>query len=89
MRPRGAPGGAPRPHLDVAAVDVHAADHAALRGDICPVDHLLPVVEIQSHSIVQPLESREGEGFAAASVAGMGSGGFTKPTASLPAPHSQ
>lgn len=46
-------------HLHVAPVDVHAADHAALRGDIRPVDHLLPIVEIQSHGVVQPLGGRE------------------------------
>lgn len=44
-------------HLYIAAIDVHAADHAALRGDIGPIDHLFPVVEVQSHSIVQPLNS--------------------------------
>lgn len=42
-------------HLYIAAVDVHTTDHTALRGDIRPIDHLLPVVEVQSHSIVQPL----------------------------------
>lgn len=57
--PGGPKGLAQSPHLHVAPIDVHAADHAALRGDICPVDHLLPIVEIQSHRIVQPLGGRE------------------------------
>lgn len=41
--------------LYVTAVDVHAPDHAALGGHICPINPLLANVEIQSHSIVQAL----------------------------------
>lgn len=41
--------------LDIAAVDVHASDHAALGGHICPINHLLAIVEVQSHSVVQAL----------------------------------
>lgn len=52
-------GAASVPHLNVAPIDVHAADHAALRGDVCPVDHLLPIVKIQSHCVVQALGGRE------------------------------
>lgn len=49
-------------HLYIAAIDVHTANHTALRGDICPVDHLFPVVKVQSHSIVQSLYvSREND----------------------------
>lgn len=43
------------PYLDVTAVDVHAADHAALRGYVGPVDHLLGVMIVQSHGVVQTL----------------------------------
>lgn len=42
-------------YLNIAAVDVHASDHAALGGHICPINHLLAIVEIQSYSIVQAL----------------------------------
>ncbi len=42
-------------HLNVAAVDVHASNHTALSRHICPIDHLLPVVEVQRNSIVQTL----------------------------------
>lgn len=43
-------------YLYIAAVDVHAADHTALCGDISPVDHLFPVVKVQSYSIIQALK---------------------------------
>ncbi len=42
-------------HLNVTAVDVHASNHTALSRHICPIDHLLPVVEVQCNSIVQTL----------------------------------
>lgn len=41
--------------LNVAAVDVHASDHASLGGHVCPINHLLAIVEVQSHGIVQAL----------------------------------
>lgn len=41
--------------LNIAAIDVHPSDHAALGGDICPINHLLSIVEVQSHSVVQAL----------------------------------
>lgn len=34
---------------------MHAAYHAALCGHICPVNHLLPVVKVQRHGVVQAL----------------------------------
>lgn len=43
--------------LHVTAIHVHASDHAALSGHICPVDHLLCVVEIQCHCIVETLKT--------------------------------
>lgn len=48
----------PQAHLDVTAVHVHAADHAALCGHVRPVDHLFRIVIIQSYSIVQALLHR-------------------------------
>lgn len=48
------------PDLHVAAVHTHASDHAALRGHIRPVDHLLGVVEVQRHGIIQTLEQSSG-----------------------------
>lgn len=44
--------------LHVAAVHMHASDHAALSGHICPVDHLLCIVEVQCHRIIQALKQR-------------------------------
>lgn len=38
--------------LNIAAIHVHASDHAALGRHICPINHLLAIVEVQSHSIV-------------------------------------
>lgn len=44
--------------LHVAAVHIHASDHAALSCHICPVDHLLCIVEVQRHCIIQTLKHR-------------------------------
>lgn len=41
--------------LHVTAIHTHASDHAALSGHICPVDHLLCIVEVQCHCIIQTL----------------------------------
>ena len=41
--------------LNIAAVDVHASDHAALGRHVRPINHLLAIVEVQSHGIVQTL----------------------------------
>lgn len=32
--------------LNIAAIDVHASNHAALGGHICPINHLLAIVEV-------------------------------------------
>lgn len=50
----------PGTDLHVAAVHVHASDHAALGGHVCPVDHLLCIVEVQRHCVIQTLEMAEG-----------------------------
>lgn len=42
--------------LHVAPVQVHSSDHAALGCHIRPVNHLLSVVKVQSHGIVQALD---------------------------------
>ena len=44
------------PHLHIAPIKVHPSDHAALGRHICPVDHLLSVVKIQGHGVVQALD---------------------------------
>lgn len=41
--------------LHVTAIDVHATDHAALCGHVRPVDHLLSVMIVQSHCVIEPL----------------------------------
>lgn len=41
--------------LNITAVDVHPSDHAALCGHVGPVNHLLSIVEVQGHSVVQAL----------------------------------
>lgn len=48
-----APG--PQPHLHVTPIQVHPADHAALGCHVCPVDHLLSVVEVQGNGVVEAL----------------------------------
>lgn len=45
-------------NLHVAAVHMHASDHTALSGHIRPVDHLLCIVEVQCHCIIQTLKQR-------------------------------
>lgn len=45
----------PCPHLHIASIEVHPADHAALGCHIGPVDHLLSVVKVQGDGIVQAL----------------------------------
>lgn len=60
--PIGWHGPVPLLHLHVAPVQVHPSDHATLGGHIGPVDHLLSVVEVQGHGIVQALGSEWGQG---------------------------
>lgn len=43
-------------YLHVAAVHPHPSDHAALGGHVGPVDHLLGVVEVQRHGVIQTLK---------------------------------
>ena len=52
----------PPADLHVAAVHVHATDHAALSGHICPVDHLLCIMEVQRHRVVQTLDDKQMRG---------------------------